>query len=55
MTKESKEKKTADKAPKQEHKFPLILKGKTPAELAEHLKSGCYIVVKRTRSWRDWN
>lgn len=28
---------------------------KNPAELAEHLKSGCYIEVKRTRSWRDWN
>lgn len=35
--KESKEKKAADKAPKQENKFPLILKGKTPAELAEQL------------------
>lgn len=28
---------------------------KNPAELAEHLKSGCYIEIKRGRSWRDWN
>ena len=33
----------------------LDIDWKDPAELAEHLKSGCYIVVKRTRSWRDWN
>ena len=23
--------------------------------LAEHLKSGCYIEIKRGRSWSDWN
>ena len=33
----------------------LDIDWENPAELAEHLKSGCYIVVKRTRSWRDWN
>ena len=33
----------------------LDIDWKDPAELAEHLRSGCYIVVKRTRSWRDWN
>lgn len=33
----------------------LDIDWKNPAELAEHLKSGCYIVVKRMRSWRDWN
>ena len=33
----------------------LDIDWENPAELAEHLKSGYYIVVKRTRSWRDWN
>ena len=33
----------------------LNIDWKKPAVLAEHLRSGCYIVVKRTRSWRDWN
>lgn len=26
-----------------------------PAELAEHLRSGSYVEIKRGRSWRDWN
>ena len=25
------------------------------AELAEHLRSGCYVEIKRGLSWRDWN
>lgn len=33
----------------------LDIDWENPAELAEHLKSGCYIEIKRTRSWRDWN
>lgn len=33
----------------------LDIDWKNPAELAEHLKSGCYIEIKRGRSWRDWN
>ena len=28
---------------------------KDPAVLAEHLRSGCYVEIKRGRSWRDWN
>ena len=28
---------------------------KDPAVLAEHLKSGSYVEIKRGRSWRDWN
>lgn len=26
-----------------------------PAKLAEHLRSGCYVEIKRAMSWRDWN
>lgn len=33
----------------------LDIDWENPAELAEHLKSGCYIEVKCRRSWRDWN
>ena len=33
----------------------LDIDWKDPAELAEHLRSGCYIEVKRGRSWSDWN
>ena len=28
---------------------------KDPAVLAEHLRSGCYVEIKRAMSWRDWN
>ena len=28
---------------------------KNPTELAEHLRSGCYVEIKRAMSWRDWN
>lgn len=28
---------------------------KKPTVLAEHLRSGCYIEIKRGGSWRDWN
>ena len=28
---------------------------KRPTVLAEHLRSGCYVEIKRGRSWRDWN
>ena len=28
---------------------------KRPTVLAEHLKSGSYVEIKRGRSWRDWN
>lgn len=28
---------------------------KKPAVLAEHLRSGCYVEIKRAMSWRDWN
>lgn len=28
---------------------------KRPTVLAEHLKSGCYVEIKRAMSWRDWN
>ena len=33
----------------------LDIDWKDPAELAEHLRSGCYVEIKRGRSWRDWN
>lgn len=33
----------------------LDIDWKDPAELAEHLKSGCYVEIKRGRSWRNWN
>ena len=26
-----------------------------PTVLAEHLRSGCYVEIKRAMSWRDWN
>lgn len=28
---------------------------KKPTVLAEHLRSGCYVEIKRGLSWRDWN
>ena len=28
---------------------------KKPTVLAEHLRSGCYVEIKRAMSWRDWN
>ena len=28
---------------------------KRPTILAEHLRSGCYVEIKRAMSWRDWN
>ena len=28
---------------------------KKPTVLAEHLRSGCYVEIKRGRSWSDWN
>ena len=33
----------------------LDIDWKDPAVLAEHLRSGCYVEIKRGRSWRDWN
>lgn len=33
----------------------LDIDWENPAEFAEHLTSGCYIEIKRRRSWRDWN
>ena len=33
----------------------LNIDWKKPAALAEHLRSGSYVEIKRTRSWRDWN
>ena len=33
----------------------LDIDWKDPAELAEHLRSGCYVEIKRERGWRDWN
>ena len=33
----------------------LDIDWKDPAVLAEHLKSGCYVEIKRAMSWRDWN
>ena len=33
----------------------LDINWKDPAELAEHLRSGSYVEIKRGRSWSDWN
>lgn len=33
----------------------LGINWKNPTELAEHLRSGCYVEIKRAMSWRDWN
>ena len=33
----------------------LDIDWKDPAELAEHLRSGSYVEIKRAMSWRDWN
>ena len=33
----------------------LDIDWKKPAVLAEHLRSGCYVEIKRAMSWRDWN
>ena len=33
----------------------LDIDWKDPAVLAEHLRSGSYVEIKRGRSWRDWN
>ena len=33
----------------------LDIDWKDHAELAEHLRSGCYVEIKRRLSWRDWN
>ena len=33
----------------------LDIDWKDPAVLAEHLRSGCYVEIKRAMSWRDWN
>ena len=33
----------------------LNIDWKKPAVLAEHLRSGCYVEIKRAMSWRDWN
>ena len=33
----------------------LTVNWKNPTDLAEHLRSGCYVEIKRGRSWRDWN
>ena len=33
----------------------LDIDWKKPTVLAEHLRSGCYVEIKRGRSWRDWN
>ena len=33
----------------------LDIDWKNSAELAEHLRSGCYVEIKRAMSWRDWN
>ena len=33
----------------------LDIDWKDPTELAKHLRSGCYVEIKRRRSWRDWN
>ena len=33
----------------------LNIDWKDPAELAEHLRSGCYVEIKRAMSWSDWN
>ena len=33
----------------------LDINWKDPFELAEHLRSGSYVEIKRGRSWSDWN
>ena len=33
----------------------LNIDWKKPTVLVEHLRSGCYVEIKRGRSWRDWN
>lgn len=33
----------------------LDINWKRPTVLAEHLRSGCYVEIKRAMSWRDWN
>ena len=33
----------------------LNIDWKKPTVLAEHLRSGCYVEIKRAMSWRDWN
>ncbi|MBQ7310655.1 MAG: hypothetical protein IJW88_03915 [Alistipes sp.] len=33
----------------------LNIDWKKPAVLAEHLKSGCYVEIKRAMSWSNWN
>ena len=33
----------------------LDIDWKDPTDLAEHLRSGCYVEIKRAMSWRDWN
>ena len=33
----------------------LDIDWKDPAVLAEHLRSGSYVEIKRAMSWRDWN
>lgn len=33
----------------------LGINWKNSTELAEHLRSGCYVEIKRAMSWRDWN
>ena len=33
----------------------LDIDWENPAVLAEHLRSGCYVEIKRAMSWRDWN
>ena len=33
----------------------LDIDWKDPAVLAEHLRSGCYVEIKRRRGWGGWN
>ena len=33
----------------------LNIDWKKPTVLVEHLRSGCYVEIKRAMSWRDWN
>ena len=33
----------------------LGINWKNPTELAEHLRSGCYVEIKRRRGWDGWN
>lgn len=33
----------------------LDIDWENPAKLAEHLRNGCYVEIKRAMSWRDWN